>query len=97
MADTEPTETREPGTSRLDRAREKLYDAAHELGRRADARRRYDTASEKLGEGYKRLSDDWSRKSTDWAETVRTHPGRALLAAAGLGFVVGLIFRSRSH
>lgn len=62
---------------------------------RDGARQGYRAATEKLGEGYERMSRDWGRKSSGWADTVRDNPGRALLVAAGVGFVLGLIFRQR--
>ena len=58
-------------------------------------RERYEVAAEKLEQGYGRVSRDVRQRGTELDRFVRESPGKALLLAAGAGFLVGLIFRQR--
>lgn len=93
----------------LDAARERFDDVADDLGKKyqraakevrrtagrasSAAREKYDAAAEVVRDGYARASKDFERLSKDVSEYVRDNPGKALLMAAGVGFVVGLLFR----
>lgn len=59
------------------------------------ARQRYEEAGETLRDTYGRTQErarEWNRDVNDF---VQDNPGRALLIAAAVGFVVGLLFRRR--
>ena len=58
------------------------------------AREGYDDASRNLREGYTRVRKDFDGLSRDVNEYVRDNPGKSVLMAAGVGFLVGLLFRS---
>ena len=59
------------------------------------ARERYEETSQQLREGYDRVSQDVQRASEDLYGYVRQNPGRSLLIATGIGFLVGLLMRGR--
>lgn len=93
----------------LDTAREKLQDVADDMGKRykkvsADVRRgaakasdvarqRYDEAAETMRTGYTKVRKDVNDLATNVNEYVRDNPGKSVLIAAGVGFLVGLLFR----
>lgn len=70
--------------------------ASREVRRGADAARvKVDQASENLRQGYTRArthADAYSREIGDY---VKENPGRSVIAAAAVGFLVGLLFRRR--
>jgi ElaB/YqjD/DUF883 family membrane-anchored ribosome-binding protein len=74
----------------------KAKDARHELRRGAErAREHYDEAGERLRSGYESASEhaeEWNRDLNDF---VQEHPARAVLMAAGVGFLLGMLFRRR--
>ncbi|MEE8277230.1 MAG: hypothetical protein V3R89_00700 [Thermoanaerobaculia bacterium] len=57
------------------------------------ARDKYDVAAEKVRVGYDKAKKDLDHLSQDLNEYVRDNPGKAVLIAAGLGFLVGLLLR----
>jgi ElaB/YqjD/DUF883 family membrane-anchored ribosome-binding protein len=70
--------------------------AQSELRRGADtARERYESTSAGLRESYAKArtgADDLTRQVSDY---VRENPGKSVLMAAGVGFLLGLVFRGR--
>jgi ElaB/YqjD/DUF883 family membrane-anchored ribosome-binding protein len=93
----------------IDTARVKLQEATKEAGERYQrvsqdvrreaervsekAREQYGVAKEQLREGYTRVRKDVGEISEDLSDFVRDNPGKAVLLAAGIGFVIGLLFR----
>jgi len=93
----------------LDEARERFEEAAsdfedrarrtrREMRRRAGemgdaARERYDAAVEGVRSGYHRARKEASDLADDVNAYVRENPGTAIAVAAGLGFLVGMMFR----
>lgn len=93
----------------LDEARDKFEDVVDELDgryrkaasgvkRSAErmgevAREKYQVAAEGVREGYVKVRKDLDRLGGDVSEYVRENPGKSLLMAAGVGFVVGLLLR----
>ena len=61
------------------------------------ARERYGVAAERAKQGYDKARKDLDHLTQDVNEYVRDNPGKAVLIAAGVGFLIGLIFRGRSH
>ena len=98
---------------RLQTAREKFTEVADNLGKGAGsastkvkekagqvstaARERYGVAAERARQGYDKARKDLDNLTQDVNEYVRDNPGKAVLIAAGVGFLLGLIFRGRSH
>lgn len=98
---------------RLDSARQTFSEVAEGLGKGAGrasvkvketatqvsgaARERYGVAAEKARQGYDRARKDLDNLSGDLTEYVRDNPGKAVLIAAGVGFLVGLVFRGRGR
>lgn len=88
---------------------ERFREAKDELGRRIDtasqqvrreaeragefARERYGVAKEGLRQGYDRARKDLDQLTADVNAYVKDNPGRSVLIAAGLGFVLGLLLR----
>lgn len=58
------------------------------------AREGYDDAAKNLRQGYTRVRKDFDGLSRDVNEYVRDNPGKSVLMAAGVGFLIGLLFRS---
>jgi ElaB/YqjD/DUF883 family membrane-anchored ribosome-binding protein len=74
----------------------KAKDARSELQRGAErARERYDEAGERLRHGYDSASEHAEEWNRDLNHFVQEHPGRAVLMAAGVGFLLGMVFRRR--
>jgi ElaB/YqjD/DUF883 family membrane-anchored ribosome-binding protein len=76
---------------------EKYQRVADEMRREAErasvvAREKYGTAKRSLREGYDRVQRDVTVANEDLNDYVRENPGRAVLIAAGIGFVLGLLF-----
>ena len=87
-------------------AKERLQDVGGEItervktvggemaGRAGDyAKEGYDAAKVKIGHGYDRARKDFDQLSTDVNAYVRDNPGRSVLIAAGVGFLVGFLLR----
>jgi ElaB/YqjD/DUF883 family membrane-anchored ribosome-binding protein len=73
---------------------------AEEMRREAEragkvAREKVDTAVSGLRQGYGKMSKNVGNYSEDVTDYVRDNPGKSLLVAAIVGFVVGLLFRRR--
>lgn len=94
---------------RLEQAREKFSEVA-EAARRGGAQvkekagRAGEVAKEKVGvakeslkQGYDKVHKDLGKLSDDVTEYVRHNPGRSVLMAAGLGFLIGILVRGRRH
>lgn len=93
----------------LDEARERFEGAAEDLERNARraqrevrrraqrlgsaAREKYDAAAEKMRAGYQRVRHDAAQVTDNVNEYVRENPGKSILIAAGVGFVIGLLVR----
>ena len=90
-------------------ARERLSDVARDAGERYQkvaeemrreaeraakaAREKVDSAVTGLRESYSTVQKNMSGWGEDLSDFVRDNPGRSLAIAAGVGFVVGLLFR----
>jgi ElaB/YqjD/DUF883 family membrane-anchored ribosome-binding protein len=86
-------------------AEEKYQKVAAEMRREAEkaqeaarakvevAKEQYDVAAEKLRHGYTRVQKDMGELTDDVNEYVRDNPGRSVLIAALIGFILGLILR----
>ena len=61
------------------------------------AKERYDVAAERARQGYDKARKDLDTLTQDVNEYVRDNPGKSVLIAAGIGFLIGLVFRGRSH
>lgn len=59
------------------------------------ARERYDDATEAVKQGYDKARTQASDLSKDVSVYVRQNPGKSVLMAAGVGFLIGLLFRGR--
>lgn len=99
--DAEPTPSEESKKD-TDRARQrisevgervgkKVGEAARSAGERADAVR--EVASENLKAGVDRVKTDLDALSDEVQKYVNDNPGRSVLIAAGVGFLVGLLVR----
>ena len=79
---------------------ERFSEAQAEARRRAArakevAREQYEARSEQFREGYSKVQDNMHHVSDDLGSFVRQNPGRAVLIAAGAGFLLGMLFRGR--
>jgi ElaB/YqjD/DUF883 family membrane-anchored ribosome-binding protein len=84
--------------STVDAAKEKLSQVSatvrEQAGRAGEvARERYDAAAQTLRSGYDRASKDLGKLGDDVSAYVRDNPGRSVVAAAAVGFVIGLLVR----
>ena len=82
-------------------AGERYQKVAEEMRREAEratqaAREKVDGAVKGIREGYGKVSKNVGSVSEDVADYVRDNPGRSLLIAAGVGFLIGLLFRRSS-
>jgi len=93
-------------------ARERLSDAARGAGERYQkvaeemrreaeratqaAREKVDSAVKGIRAGYGKVSKNVGSFTEDAADYVRDNPGKSLLIAAGVGFLIGLLFRRSS-
>lgn len=59
------------------------------------AQEQYAVRSEQFKDGYSKVQDNMHHVSNDLGSFVRQNPGRAVLFAAGAGFLLGLLFRGR--
>jgi ElaB/YqjD/DUF883 family membrane-anchored ribosome-binding protein len=101
---------REAVGDRLDTAKERLEDVGDDLGRKArrvsdevrreaekgarQARQAYEHAVDGLKRGYGKVRKDLGGLTDDVNAYVKDNPGKAILIAAGVGFVIGLLLRS---
>ncbi len=68
--------------------------AGKELKRNADAARdTYRDAADRVEKTYRKASKEAKRVGRDVSEYVRENPGKAILIAAGIGFLLGLVVR----
>lgn len=68
--------------------------ASHEIRRGTErARERYGEVAETARERYVQARQKSGELSRDLSHYVRDHPGRSVLLAAGVGFLVGLLVR----
>jgi len=63
----------------------------------AVAKEKYDVAREKVKVGYEKARKDMDTLIEDVNEYTRDNPGKAVLIAAGVGFVLGILMRPRRH
>ena len=59
------------------------------------AKEKYGVAVDNLKQGYDKVHKDMGKLTDDVNDYVRSNPGRSILMAAGLGFVIGLLMRGR--
>jgi len=59
----------------------------------AAARERYEAASESVRAGYNRARHKAVEITGDVDEFVRDNPGKSILIAAGVGFLLGMLVR----
>jgi len=57
------------------------------------AREGYEETAKNLRHGYTKVRKDFDGLSRDVNEYVRDNPGKSVLMAAGVGFLIGLLFR----
>jgi ElaB/YqjD/DUF883 family membrane-anchored ribosome-binding protein len=70
--------------------------ASQEIRRGAErARETYDEVSENAQRTYQRVRSEAGNVSREVSLYVRDNPGKALLIAAGVGFLLGLLARGR--
>jgi len=78
---------------RVRRTRREMRRRAEELG--DAARDRYGRAVEGVQRGYEKARKDAADLAEDVNAYVRENPGKAILMAAGVGFLLGLVLRGR--
>lgn len=61
------------------------------------AKEKYGVAKEKVVVGYDKARKDMDTLVEDVNEYTRDNPGKAVLIAAGVGFVLGMLIRPRRH
>jgi ElaB/YqjD/DUF883 family membrane-anchored ribosome-binding protein len=109
MADRKPADVIE---DKVGEARERLSEVARGAGERYQkvaeemrreaeraaqtAREKVDSAVKGIRQGYGKVSKNVGTFTEDVADYVRDNPGRSLLIAAGVGFLIGLLFRRSS-
>ena len=84
------------------RVKEKAGEATSRVKEKAEqvstvAREQYGVAAQRARQGYDKARKDLDHLTQDVNEYVRDNPGKAVLIAAGVGFLIGLVFRGRSH
>jgi ElaB/YqjD/DUF883 family membrane-anchored ribosome-binding protein len=72
-------------------ARER-YDSARE-----NLKSGYGTAKDGLKQGYTKARKDMDQLADDVGVYVRDNPGRSVLIAAGIGFLIGVLVRPDRH
>lgn len=72
-------------------AGEKLQEVKTQAGEKGQVAR--DKATEGLKQGYERVRKDFDDLNADVNAYVRDNPGRSVLIAAGIGFLLGLLIR----
>jgi len=63
----------------------------------AAAKEKYGVAKDKVIVGYDKARKDMDTLVEDVNEYTRDNPGKAVLIAAGVGFVLGMLIRPRHH
>lgn len=91
-------QVRETARKASDAAREKAQQAretARETAQKASvaARDQYDSTVKNLRVGYDRVEKDMTQLSRDVNAYVNDNPGKSVLMAAGVGFLLGLLLR----
>ena len=89
---------RERFDSAADGVDARVHRVAGDVRQRAErasemAREKYRVAADAAREGYVKVKTDIKRVSNDVNDYVRENPGKSLLMAAGVGFVIGLLVR----
>ena len=74
-------------------AGEKLQEVKVQAGEKTQVAR--EETAEGLKQGYERVRKDMDDLSSDVNAYVRDNPGRSVLMAAGIGFVLGILLRPR--
>lgn len=70
--------------------------ASKEIRRSATAAREtYEDAAEQVRKSYRKVRKDATRVGRELSEYVQENPGKSVLIAAGIGFLLGLIVRRR--
>jgi ElaB/YqjD/DUF883 family membrane-anchored ribosome-binding protein len=77
------------------KASQQVKDSAEKAG--VVAKEKYGVAKEKVIVGYDKARKDMDTLVEDVNEYTRDNPGKAVLIAAGVGFVLGLLLRPRRH
>ena len=77
------------------KASKQVRESAEKAG--AGAKEKYGVAKEKVIVGYDKARKDMDTLLEDVNEYTRDNPGKAVLIAAGVGFVLGLLLRPRRH
>jgi ElaB/YqjD/DUF883 family membrane-anchored ribosome-binding protein len=72
-------------------AGQKLHEVTAQAGERTQAAR--EKAAEGLRQGYDRVRKDVDDLNSDVNTYVKDNPGRSVLIAAGVGFVLGMLIR----
>lgn len=89
-------------TEKVGVAKEKIQHVGGEFGTKVRdgreragefAKERYSVAKERVGQGYDRARKDVDQLASDVSVYVRDNPGRAVLIAAGAGFLLGFLLR----
>lgn len=83
-----------------DEVQERLRDVSSDVRRGYEraasaARDSYQDAAEGVRRGYARASRQLRKVSQDAGDYVRDNPGKSILIAAGVGFLLGLLVQSR--
>jgi len=81
----------ERASSEIRRGAERARETYGEVSERA--RETYGEVAEKAGKNYKRVRSEAGNLSREVSLYVRDNPGKAVLIAAGVGFLLGLIAR----
>jgi ElaB/YqjD/DUF883 family membrane-anchored ribosome-binding protein len=82
----------------VDSARQRVRAVGEDLRAQASkasdvAKERYDSTRENIRHGYDRARKDVDQLVADVNVYVRDNPGRSVLIAAGLGFLIGFLMR----
>jgi ElaB/YqjD/DUF883 family membrane-anchored ribosome-binding protein len=75
------------------RGSRQVLDAADRA--RGAAKERAEVAVERLKGGYDKVHNDFDKLRGDVEDYVRDNPGKSVLMAAGVGFLLGVVLRRR--
>jgi ElaB/YqjD/DUF883 family membrane-anchored ribosome-binding protein len=102
------SKTFDDAKDKLQETREKIEKRARVVGEKlssevkreaakasAVAKEKYAEAVDQVRAGYSRVSRDVGNLSDDVGDYVRDNPARAVLVAAGVGFLIGLLLGRR--
>jgi ElaB/YqjD/DUF883 family membrane-anchored ribosome-binding protein len=94
---TEVAERARRGGNQVKASASRAGEVAKEKASRAGevAKEKYGVAVDNLKQGYDKVHTDMSKLTEDVNDYVRSNPGRSILMAAGLGFMIGLVMRGR--